>query len=120
MPFKANADRRHRIPKQRRRITNWTEYDAALHQRGRSLIWLMKGKLRRECLNCYMRRYRLIPETASIPATINVIGNHILTSAMLKNAKEAMIKITPTATVKIPNCLGINHLKRKGARTMRL
>ena len=29
MPFKANADRRHRIPKQRRRITNWAEYDAA-------------------------------------------------------------------------------------------
>src|SRR5215213_551263 len=29
MPFKANADRRHRIPKQRRRITNWGEYDAA-------------------------------------------------------------------------------------------
>src|SRR3954447_24219273 len=29
MLFKANADRRHRIPKQRRRITNWAEYDAA-------------------------------------------------------------------------------------------
>jgi hypothetical protein len=67
-----------------------------------------------------MRRYRLIPENASIPATINVIGNHILTSAMLKNTKEATIKITPTATVKIPNCLCINHLKRKDARTMRL
>jgi hypothetical protein len=34
MPFKANADRRHRIPKQRRQITNWAEYDAALRQRG--------------------------------------------------------------------------------------
>src|SRR4051794_30893047 len=62
-----------------------------------------------------MRRYRLIPENASIPATINVIGNHILTSAMLKNTKEAMIKITPTATVKIPNCLGMNHLKKRRA-----
>src|SRR3954453_19712355 len=29
MPFKANADRRHRIPKQRRRITNWAEYDVS-------------------------------------------------------------------------------------------
>src|SRR3954464_7133795 len=37
MPFKANADRRHRIPKQRRRITNWAEYDAALRQRGNQL-----------------------------------------------------------------------------------
>src|SRR5215204_3673942 len=32
MPFKANAARRHCIPKQRRRITNWAEYDAALRQ----------------------------------------------------------------------------------------
>jgi hypothetical protein len=71
-------------------------------------------------LNCYMRRYRLIPENASIPATINVIGNHILTSAILKNTKETMIKITPTATVKIPNCLGMNHPRRKDERTVRL
>ena len=60
-----------------------------------------------------MRRYRLMPENASIPATINVIGNHILTSAILKNTKEAMIKTTPTAMVKIPNCLGMNHLRKK-------
>src|ERR1044071_169854 len=60
-----------------------------------------------------MRRYRLMPENASIPATINVIGNHILTSAMLKNTKETMIKVTPPATVKIPNCLDMNHLRKK-------
>src|SRR6476620_6731763 len=39
MLFKANADRRHRIPKQRRRITNWAEYDAALRQRGSLTVW---------------------------------------------------------------------------------
>src|ERR1051325_8672991 len=39
MPFKANADRRHRIPKQRRRITNWAAYDAALRQRGSLTVW---------------------------------------------------------------------------------
>src|SRR3954452_14922909 len=39
MPFKANADRRHRIPKQRRRIANWAEYDAALRQRGSLTVW---------------------------------------------------------------------------------
>jgi hypothetical protein len=32
VPFKANADRRHHIPKQRRRVTNWAEYDAALRE----------------------------------------------------------------------------------------
>jgi hypothetical protein len=31
----------------------------------------------------------------------------------LKNTKEAMIKTTPTAMVKIPNCLGMNHLIKK-------
>src|SRR4051812_47416104 len=42
MPFKANADRCHRIPKQRRRTTNWTEYDAALRQRGSLTVWFMQ------------------------------------------------------------------------------
>jgi Transposase DDE domain len=40
LPFKANADRRHRIPKQRHRVTNWAEYDAALRARGSLTVWL--------------------------------------------------------------------------------
>jgi hypothetical protein len=39
MPFKVNADRRHHIPKQQHRVTNWSEYDAALRQRGSLTIW---------------------------------------------------------------------------------
>ena len=39
MPFKANADRRHHIPKQQDRVTNWSEYDAALCQRGSLTVW---------------------------------------------------------------------------------
>ncbi len=39
MPFKTNAARRHRIPKQRHRVTNWAEYDAALRQRGSLTVW---------------------------------------------------------------------------------
>ncbi|MFC0387538.1 IS5 family transposase [Muricoccus vinaceus] len=39
MPFKANADRRHRIPKQRQRVTNWAEYDAGLRARGSLTVW---------------------------------------------------------------------------------
>jgi hypothetical protein len=39
VPFKANAARRRRIPKQRYRITNWAEYDAALRQRGGLTVW---------------------------------------------------------------------------------
>ncbi len=39
MPFKANADRRHHIPKQRHRVTNWSAYDAALRARGSLTLW---------------------------------------------------------------------------------
>jgi hypothetical protein len=39
VPFKANAPRRHRIPKQRRRVTNWRAYDASLRQRGSLTVW---------------------------------------------------------------------------------
>jgi hypothetical protein len=39
VPFKANAARRHRIPKQRHRVTNWSAYDAALRQRGSLAVW---------------------------------------------------------------------------------
>jgi Transposase DDE domain len=39
MPFKANAARRHRIPKQRYRVTNSAEYDASLRQRGSLTVW---------------------------------------------------------------------------------
>ncbi|CAO3356256.1 IS5 family transposase [Azospirillum melinis] len=34
MPFKANASRRHHIPKQRHRVRNWAAYDAGLRVRG--------------------------------------------------------------------------------------
>jgi len=34
LPFKLNADRRHHIPKQKRKVVNSAAYDAALRQRG--------------------------------------------------------------------------------------
>ena len=40
VPFKANAERRHHIPKQRHRATNSAAYDAALRQRGSLTVWL--------------------------------------------------------------------------------
>jgi hypothetical protein len=39
MPFKANAVRRHHIPKQKRKVTNWAAYDASLRQRGSLTVW---------------------------------------------------------------------------------
>jgi len=48
VPFKANADRRHHIPKQRFKVTNspgvlprsWRDYDASLRQRGSLTVWV--------------------------------------------------------------------------------
>src|SRR3954462_10393839 len=39
LPFKANAARRHHIPKQRHRVTNWAEYDAGLCARSSLTVW---------------------------------------------------------------------------------
>src|SRR3954454_25082019 len=45
VPFKANADRRHHIPKQQDRVTNWSEYDAALRQRGSLIVWFTEAAI---------------------------------------------------------------------------
>jgi hypothetical protein len=39
LPFKANADRRHRIPRQRQEVTNWPAYEAGLRARGSPTEW---------------------------------------------------------------------------------
>jgi hypothetical protein len=39
MPFKSNADRRDKIPRQRHRVTNWPAYDAGLRARGSLTVW---------------------------------------------------------------------------------
>jgi hypothetical protein len=39
LPFKANQDRRHRIPRQKHRVTNWPAYDAGLRARGSLTVW---------------------------------------------------------------------------------
>jgi hypothetical protein len=39
MPYKANQDRRHRIPQQRHRVTNWAAYEACLRARGSLTVW---------------------------------------------------------------------------------
>jgi hypothetical protein len=39
MPHKYNADRRHRIPKTRYKVTNWPAYEGGLRQRSSLTIW---------------------------------------------------------------------------------
>ena len=40
MPYKVNQSRRHKIPKARYRVQNWSTYDAALRRRGDLTIWV--------------------------------------------------------------------------------
>src|SRR5215211_3224106 len=46
LPFKLNQDRRHHIPRQRRKVTNWPAYDASLRQRGSLTVWISDEAIR--------------------------------------------------------------------------
>ena len=45
MPHKFNADRRDKIPKQKQRVTNWSEYNEGLRQRGDLTVWISDDAL---------------------------------------------------------------------------
>jgi len=45
MPHKFNADRRDKIPKQKHRVTNWTEYTEGLRRRGDLTFWISEDAL---------------------------------------------------------------------------
>src|ERR671939_1250907 len=46
VPFKLNQERRHHIPRQRRKVTNWPAYDASLRQRGSLIVWFTDEAIR--------------------------------------------------------------------------
>src|SRR5690349_18822988 len=39
VPFKLNQNRRHHMPRQRHKVTNWPDYEASLCQRGSLTVW---------------------------------------------------------------------------------
>src|SRR4051794_39687484 len=39
LPFKLNQDQRHHIPEQKRKVTNWRDYDESLRRRGSLTVW---------------------------------------------------------------------------------
>ena len=45
MPHKFNARRRDKIPKQKHRVTNWSEYNESLRQRGDLTVWVSEDAL---------------------------------------------------------------------------
>ena len=45
MPYKFNADRREKFPKQKHRVTNWAEYNEGLRRRGDLMVWISEDAL---------------------------------------------------------------------------
>ena len=45
MPHTYNAARHHRIPRPKRRVTNWAEYNEALRQRGSLTVWFTEDAI---------------------------------------------------------------------------
>jgi hypothetical protein len=46
LSFKLNQDRRHRIPRQQHKVTNWPGYEAGLRQRGSLTVWFTEMRSR--------------------------------------------------------------------------
>src|ERR1700710_1550938 len=45
VPLKLNQDRRHHIPRQQHKVTNWRAYEAGLRQRGSLTVWFSDDAL---------------------------------------------------------------------------
>ncbi|WP_435655486.1 IS5 family transposase [Brucella pituitosa] len=45
MPFKHNCAHRHRMPKQKFKVTNWAEYESGLCQRGSVTFWISEAAI---------------------------------------------------------------------------
>ncbi len=58
MPHKANETRRHKIPRARYRVENWSVYDAALRRRGDLTIWVTPEAIATWTRPCSGRRGR--------------------------------------------------------------
>jgi hypothetical protein len=43
--FKLNQDRRHHIPRQRHKITNWPDDETSLRQRGNLTVWFTEAAI---------------------------------------------------------------------------
>jgi hypothetical protein len=75
MPFKANASRRHHIPRQRHRVRNWAEYDAGLRARGSLTVWFTQEAV---------ERWRA--ETRTTPGGQRTYSDLAITTALTRRA----------------------------------
>ena len=98
MPFKANAARRHHIPKQRYRVCNWQEYDAALRARGSLNVWFSDEAV---------ERWRA--ETRSTPGGQRTYSDlAILTALMLRAVYRLALRQTEGLVASLVQVLGLD------------
>lgn len=98
MPFKANAARRHHIPKQRYRVRNWQEYDAALRARGSLTVWFSDEAV---------ERWRA--ETRSTPGGQRTYSDlAILTALTLRAVYRLALRQTEGLVASLVQLLGLD------------
>ncbi|OYD83888.1 IS5 family transposase [Azospirillum brasilense] len=98
MPFKANAARRHHIPKQRYRVRNWLEYDAALRARGSLTVWFSDEAV---------ERWRA--ETRSTPGGQRTYSDlAILTALTLRAVYRLALRQTEGLVASLVQLLGLD------------
>ncbi|MDR6775583.1 IS5/IS1182 family transposase [Azospirillum palustre] len=98
MPFKANAVRRHHIPKQRYRVRNWQEYDAALRARGSLTVWFSDEAV---------ERWRA--ETRSTPGGQRTYSDlAILTALTLRAVYRLALRQTEGLVASLVQLLGLD------------
>ena len=97
MPFKANASRRHHIPKQHHRSRNWAEYDAGLQARGSLTVWFTPEAV---------ERWRA--ETRATPGGQRTYSDLAITAALtLRAVFRLRLRQTEGLVGSILNLLGV-------------
>ncbi|MCW2239657.1 hypothetical protein M2351_004287 [Azospirillum canadense] len=98
MPFKVNAARRHHIPKQRYRVRNWKEYDAALQARGSLTVWFSDEAV---------ERWRA--ETRATPGGQRTSSDlAILTALLLRAVDRLALRQTEGLVASLVRLLGLD------------
>jgi hypothetical protein len=69
MPHKFNADRRDKILKQKHRVTNWSEYNESLRQRGDLRVWISDNALEQYRLQNFQTLFGTV--SLRVPRLVN-------------------------------------------------
>jgi len=98
MPLKTNSGRRHQIQKQRHKVTNWSDYDAALRQRGSLTVWFTE-----EAISAWQAEPRTTPGGQPLYSALA-----ITTALMLRAVFRLALRQTEGLIGSITQLLGLD------------